>query len=247
MISVDSPYEPVTVVIPSGPHPRYGAFELAMHGLHVPRGSALARARGSNPAKNRNEAIRHSDTPWFFFIDDDHVVPEDTVLRLLAHNKDIVCALVTTKLPPLRPVLFKGERPHPEHEGRVQWISYPLAELDGHRGLFGPIHAGPGSGILIRREVLACVGDPWFEVGQEGNTEELHEDFSLWRKIRAVGAEVYVDLDTRLGHWDSSAVSLRQFPDGTWRYAVTWENGEAVLLNRVPEHNVVVNAPVVTG
>lgn len=240
MISTTGELGAVTVIVPSGSMTRYVTFELDLEGLHVPHKSKLARARGSSPAKNRNEPVRLSKTPWYFFSDDDQRLDEELLLSLMAHDKPVVAALVCTKMPPFIPIIFKGDR-FDEH-GRRAFLPYSWKELDGHHGLFGPVWAANGGVFLVKREVFDVLEDPWFRMGQY-NPEECQEDLYFYDQCREHDIPVYVDLDTRSPHISPVAAEPTQLPDGTWTIRLTFENDEGVLLGRsdnTPKRNLVI-------
>jgi len=230
MISTTNEYGPVTIVVPSGSMCRYVEFELDMEGLNVPWKSRLGRARGSSPAKNRNEPVRLSKTPYYLFADDDQRVTEDLVLKLIKHDKPVVAALISTKMPPFVPIVFKGEVKL--KDGRRQFEPYNWRALDGKKGLFGPVWAATGGVFLVKREVFEKIPDPWFQLGQLGNPEECQEDLYFYEQCRKYEIPVYVDLDTRSGHISPVAIWPTQMPDGTWLIRLEFENGESVLMGR---------------
>lgn len=229
MITVADAKEAVTVVIPSGTVCRYLSFEMDMHGLHVPGHSTMARASGSSPAKNRNEAIRLSYTPWYFFCDDDQKVDPDLIFSLMKHDKPVVAAHVVTKEPVFMPLIFKGERVF--KNGRRQWQPYTWQDIDGKRGLFGPVHAANGGVFLVKREVFDTIPDPWFQMGQY-HPEECNEDLFFYEQCRKHEIPIYVDLDTRAGHISPWAAWPLQLPDGMWTVELRASNGEHVLMGR---------------
>lgn len=60
----------------------------------------IISTRGYNTSENRNyiasQALKNECT-HLFFVDDDMIIPEDTLDRLLAHDKDIIGAVYKTK------------------------------------------------------------------------------------------------------------------------------------------------------
>lgn len=230
MIPISTDAGAVTVVIPGGNVPRYGAFEMALTQLEVPSGSSLGRARSASVAKNRNEVIRRcAPTPWYFFLDDDHDFDPGVLLRLVAHRVPVVSALIPAKMPPFFPMVFTGESRHPV-TGKITWAVASWPSLDGKTGLLPVFGVGTGA-LLVAREVLDAVGDPWFEVGRY-DPEELNEDLAFAAKVRGAGIPMVVDLDTPVGHWDATAVWPVRRTDGRWTVSLKWDNGEAVRLGR---------------
>ncbi len=238
MISVQKDPGPVTVIVPSGSFARYTEFELDMEGLHVTWKSRMSRARSSSVAKNRNEPVRISNTPYYLFCDDDQRVSADLFLDLVKHDKPVVSALISTRVPPFIPIIFKGEVVN--SDGRRQFVPYNWRAIDQKRGLFGPVWGAAGGAFLVKREVFETIPAPWFQLGQLGNPEECQEDLFFYEQCRKHDIPVYVDLDTRAGHMGTVGVWPTQMPDGSWLIRLEFENGQSVLLGRAdlpPGHN----------
>ncbi len=225
----DTPYGPVTLVIPGGNVPRYGAFEMALAQIHVPDGSALGRARSGSVAKNRNATIRASDTPFYLFLDDDQDFDPRVLMALLERERPVVSALISAKMPPFFPLCVKGEALNPK-TGSKHWNIYTWPELDGRTGLLD-VHAVGTGCLLVTKAVLDAIGEPVFEIGRY-NSEELNEDMYFSEKCRRAGIPLAVDLDVPVGHWDACGVWPMRLSDGTYSVRLTWDNGENILINR---------------
>jgi hypothetical protein len=59
------------------------------------------------------------------------------------------------------------------------------------------VDAAGSAGMLVRREVLDTIGDPWFE---STNGTVLNEDVIFCRKARAAGFRVFATADVVMGH-----------------------------------------------
>ena len=76
----------------------------------------IVSSRGYNTSENRNyiaaQAVKR-ECSHLFFVDDDMVIPPDTLDRLLAHDKDIVGGVYNTKYEIQAPVVeyLDDERP----------------------------------------------------------------------------------------------------------------------------------------
>jgi len=117
---------------------------------------------------------------WLLFIDDDMLVPKDLLAKLLAHNVPIVA-----------PIFFRSGGNHD-----------PLVFKTGPDGLPVSIHnypvdslfeapAGVGTGVmLIKREVLEAVGEPWFTWP---DNEAKGMDLEFCRCAREKGFKSYCD------------------------------------------------------
>lgn len=219
---IDSPFAPITVCVPSSTMTRYVGFEESLSGVYVPKDSIQLRYQSMSPARNRNDGIRDAPdvTTHWFFVDDDSQFERSILIRLLSHRLPIVCALVAHSKPNFGPVLWHGTMKGPE--GRWQHVQYRWSDLDGKRGLM-PVFAAAGSGVLVSREVLDKIGDPWFELGRY-STEDCSEDFYFYEKVRAAGYQVTVDLEARMGHYAPCAAWPTVREDGLWTVELRWEN-----------------------
>jgi hypothetical protein len=220
----------VAVIVPSGALTRFVTFELSVEGVFVPTKSTYARNSSSSPAWNRNEGIRRAgpEITHFFFIDDDHTFDQELIMHLLNHKLELVCCLTWLASPPFHPVLFKDEII--EH-GKTKWINYRWSELDGKSGLFGPVWAVAGAGILVARTLTDRMKDPWFALGQyPGKADECNEDMYFYDRVREAGVPIMVDLDARLGHTNPCTAYAERDEQGLWYIILVWENGERIKL-----------------
>src|SRR3954463_9272378 len=98
-------YTPGTIGIYTDHIARFSDFSIAIRGLRVPEGTQFNWARGVYLAFNTNEFIRNMKGDWLMLMDDDHRFEPDFLERLLDHDKDVVVAHTTKKLPPYNSVL----------------------------------------------------------------------------------------------------------------------------------------------
>ena len=218
----------VAVVVPSGTYTRFVSFELSIEGLFVPTKSTYARNSSSSPAWNRNEAIRRAEKEitHFWLIDDDHMFDAGILMQLLNHKLEVVCCLTQLARPPFHPVLFSSEV---FKDGRIKWVSIPWTDLDGKRGLYGPIWAAGGAGILVARTLTDRMPDPWFALGQYVK-DECNEDMYFYDQVRKAGVPIYIDLSARLGHSAPCTVFAEQDEHGLWYIVLLWDNGQTIKL-----------------
>jgi hypothetical protein len=162
------------------------AFTFLPQGL--PPGSAIRFGKeSSSPAWNRNKLTEEflRDAPahgweWILFIDSDMVPPVGTIMRLLSHGVDCVGAYYFSRREPL--VAEFGRVGEPDVE--------PNAD-----GLFPVRWVGAGC-LLVTREVMEKIPEPWFEHPNPGEGEDIV--FSA--KVKAAGFAVHVDLACQIGH-----------------------------------------------
>jgi hypothetical protein len=201
-------HPPGTIILGTGSVSRFPAASMSLISLVMPLGSRVVWVMGVNIAANLNNAIRQSQGGWVWITADDHNFAPDTLIRLLNHGKDIVAPLCLLRGPPYSPLVFRDELspgvfdPWPADE-------LPLSGLH-------PVAASGGGGLLLSREVLDTVGDPWFEIGKV-HTDELSEDLWFFSKARLAGYQPYVDFDSAIGHITPMAIWPTKTPEGRWQ------------------------------
>jgi hypothetical protein len=150
-------------------------------------------SEGYTIAENRNclaaRAIKSGAT-HMLFIDDDMVFPDDTAVRLLSFNKDII-----------------GLVYHPR-----QVSSNNIDIFDGMFKVKGAVKDVPrdkpfkvdgcGTGILlINLDVFKKVPRPWFKfIEYDTGMVKQGEDFYFCEQARNVGYEIWADPVLKIGH-----------------------------------------------
>lgn len=191
-------HPPGSVIVPCHDLARYHHFTHDLMILDVPDGSTVLFNRSASITQNLNQATEtfmEGDGEWIWQIGDDHTFQRDVVMRLLAHQVDIVAPLCTRRGPPFSLVAFDAEAEGTDELGRQMYHSLQFEDLPEH-GLLEVIAAG-GAGMLIRRGVLEAIGYPWFE-NSDGLTTD--EDMQFCRRAREAGFTIWVDVDTAIGH-----------------------------------------------
>ena len=186
-----------TVAIPCNDLARYHHFTHDLTLLDVPDGTVISMHRSASIVQNMNqivEAMLATDSAWMWIIGDDHTFKRDTVLRLLAHDLDIVAPLCSRRGPPFSLVAFDYQQGEDEL-GRPLYHALQYDELPEH-GLV-PVTAAGTAGMLVKRHVLEAIGNPWFE-NSDGRTQ--NEDIEFCRKAVDAGYQIHVDVDTSIGH-----------------------------------------------
>lgn len=231
-VSTTAPTAPLRglVGIPCAESSRHSLFWSHLAGLRLPPATAITVASGSSPAQNRNMIISTMlATPtieWVMFLDDDHIIPPDTVHRLLAHNVDIVSALYLHRSPPFRPLVFASF--DPSGSGGVAWREMTRED----KGLV-ECAAVPAGGLLVRRRVFECLPRPWFRLGQI-DAEEWGDDIDFCRRVGTHGDglrfKIHCDLDLVFGHLTTMELRPYRGEGGVWLTAAL--RGEHALMGR---------------
>lgn len=131
------------------------------------------------------------------WLDSDMMFPPDTLLRLQAHNEDMVSGLYVKRKTPVEPVLFKTiEEPVRNADGKLS--KNITMYMDFPRDSYFPV-AGCGFGcVLTSTKLLKAVWDrfgpaftpfPW-----------AGEDISFCYRVNQMGYTIYCDSTVSCGH-----------------------------------------------
>jgi hypothetical protein len=129
-----------------------------------------------------NKAIEsHSD--YMFWMDSDMYLPSTTILRLLAHNEDIVCGNYMKRAPQFKTVAYTDT---------TDWDSWvPLVKEDELVEVEG---VGLGC-CLMKTDIFKKLKRPFFEYNYQPKTKDWGgEDFMLQKKLREQGYKIYLDM-----------------------------------------------------
>lgn len=190
---------PGTIALPTSEIGRFAMFTVALAGTRQPPDTHLVVMASASVTENINAVIRQlrPDDQWVWILGDDHVWEPDALLKLLEAldenlDADVIVPLVTKRNPPWYPVIFReaGER-----DGLPMWQPFQWEEIPDH-GTF-EVDAAGSAGMLIRREVLDAIGDPWF---QSTGGVFLNEDVSFCAAARALSFKVFASADVTMGH-----------------------------------------------
>lgn len=160
----------------------------------------------------RNTAAKmalEAESDYLMFIDDDVLLPGDTLDRLLKADKDIVAGLVIIRGMPFNNMAFKFESP-----GRlIYYNDLPLAEpcLEGHINYdikcdscritnlqsLVKVDAVGFSCCLIKTDVLKAMEPPYFITGVN-HTEDIY--FCLKTLELTPNPEIFLNTEVQCGH-----------------------------------------------
>lgn len=166
-------------------------------------------------------------------LDDDCVVSEQTLNRLYSRHLPVVGGLTWTNgLPPM-PTIWRGfsgvEKNYPSFWVRqddvAKWFEDPRIspELTLHKeesaftlscqddDLLKRTDAIGLHCVLIQREVLQAIGEPFLQPDDVG----VREDFDFSQRVARAGADMYVDMSVIVGH--IRAHSIRPLDYYVWQ------------------------------
>jgi len=142
---------------------------------------------------------------YFFWMDSDMHLPSTTILRLLSHDKEIVCGNYMKRAAPFKTVAYQ------DVDDWESWV--PLTKHDELVEIQG---IGLGC-CLMKASIFDEIDDPYFEYSyKEDTTDWLGEDFNLFKKFRDVGYNVYLDMNisTDIKHIGTFAFGDGQMANG---------------------------------
>jgi len=183
----------VLIGLSTGEHIRRAEFMPSFIGLQRPNNCFTMTVHGQSPAKSRNmiveKAFEHECT-HIFFLDDDMIPPEDTLIKLLAHNKEIVTGLYLLRSFPHRPALFDKAYDN----GKCKFTNM----TDDKEGLTKAVNCGLGC-VLIETNVFRHLTKPYVRLG-EILEDEWCDDVGFFNRCRKAGFEVWCDMNAPVGH-----------------------------------------------
>jgi len=153
---------------------------------------------------------------YILFLDSDMYPQENTLMRLLNCQKDIVGCLCFAKLPPFKPCFGMVE------EGKAK------AVLNFPKKMFEVDMVGMGC-TLIKTEVFRKMDKPYFQFGEFG------EDFTFCLKAKEKGFKIFLDASNTCYHLTMRGVGNEEY----YRYMET--DGFKLFQNKLKEINGIYN------
>lgn len=189
---------------------RYREFDLCLSALVKPKGTHIEWMMGRNIASNLNKLIQkmNDDDEWIWILNDDHVFSPHLLIQLLDRQVDVILPVCLSRVAPFNPVIFDLK----ENDYKPMGWGF----LDGKSGMIdvSNVNLG-GAGLLVRRNILEIVPQPWFACGQL-NPETLGEDIYFYEKLREYGIPVWMELDYCLGHISNAYIWAKKGKNDAW-------------------------------
>lgn len=214
------------VGLSTGEYVRNASFIPSFIGLLRPEGSFTMTVHGQSPATSRNMIIKRAlenDCTHIFFMDDDMILPPDTLLKLIEHKKDIVSALYLLRSFPHRPAFFDKAY----ENGRCKFTFLEK----GMTGLIKGVNCGLGA-VLISTNVFKALEEPYVRLG-EIEKDGWCDDVGFFNRCRQAGFDIYCDLDSPVGHMASLTI-WPEYNDGEWFTNYKHPDGNVRIAQNVP-------------
>lgn len=159
------------------------------------------------------EKMMENGLDWLLMVDSDMVIPTDTIMRLLAHDKPVVAGLAFKRSAPYQCAAYDTIAPAQDGTWNLRALrEWPEALVQV---------AGVGTAcMLIRREALTAIPQPWFFPVQH-----LGEDLAFCVRAREAGIPIHVDTTVKTRHLTTIGVSEEHYRYHRERKAVE-EQGE---------------------
>jgi FkbM family methyltransferase len=187
----------ILIGIPTAKHIEVDTFK-SIYDLIVPEGytTTFQYFYGYNIDQVRN-LIAHwiVNTPYdyLFSVDSDIAFPPDTLVKLLAHDRDAVTGLYIQRKPGQHIVEVY------EDNGQGGAVNIEYARLK-NRGLVEVTGAGFGC-ILIKRAVFETIGYPQFKYHSAiDHANTISEDVFFCRRARECGFKIWADTSIKCRH-----------------------------------------------
>ena len=146
---------------------------------------------GFNVAENRNYTVAQAiknNCNYILFSDDDMEYPEDTLERLLSHDKDAIGTLYNVRRLPSAYVIQYGEEIKNDEEAKRQTKPFKCEAI------------GTGM-LLVKTDIFKKLQSPlfgykWYDNGMV----KMSTDWFLCEKIRQAGYEIWCDPTITIKH-----------------------------------------------
>ena len=193
MVPVTSNFKGVGVCIATGELTRYAMFNQSLAMLHVTDNSCMIWTSGPLIAANMNRNFKsflaNPALEWAWIIGDDHTFKPDVILKLLAHEKDVIVPLCSNREPPCAFTII--DESNNKHRDFTKVPTSGIFKLED-------FEVCGDAGMLLSRAAVEALGPPWYESLVSGTYTS--EDRYFARKIRQQGMDIWIDTEVQLGH-----------------------------------------------
>lgn len=199
----------VMLGVPSAGFIRNSLFLDYYGQLEKPAGTLITSSHGASPANGRNGMIKmalEQNCTHILFMDDDMAPEQDSLMRLLKHDLDIVGALYLMRNYPHFPLAF--DEAWEDGQNRHMLLTPDT------KGLVEVTNTGLGF-CLIKTDVFRKMEGPyWIRLG-EIQPDGWCDDIGFFNRVRQAGFKIFVDTDCKVGHL-SQMILYPNYSDGRW-------------------------------
>jgi hypothetical protein len=235
----------VFIAKPAGELARYSEYNDTLDAVITPPQTMRMGLYGTYIMNLQNELARafmQTDCDYFWLLNDDQLYPADTLIRLLQHKKDVITPLCLERGFPFPPLIYGKRNPTGTHDR--------IFLKRGERGL-KRIGACGGGGMLVHRRVMEAIGDPWWTVQMatrdNGTIEQTTEDLDFCDRVVEKGFEIWVDLETSLGHIAQFTIRSMMDNRGQWQTVLTRGAARLAIPTAQPAEPQLIVVPELVG
>ena len=133
---------------------------------------------------------QENEFDYIMWVDSDMILPKNTLVRLLSHDKDIVAGVYSYKVLGNKEVVAKRF----QDETREEYDNLTIKEIKESSGLIEVDGFGFGC-VLTKVSMFDKIPFPWFIY-----TQDMGEDIFFCRKAQNEGYKLWLDTDVICGH-----------------------------------------------
>lgn len=140
---------------------------------------------------SRNQIVEHAleiGYDYILWIDSDMIIPKNTLIQLLSHEKDLVSGVYAYKLLNGKNAVAKRFKENDVYE------DIPLSEIRAEEKIIEIDGVGFGC-VLTKVDMFRNIKKPWFKY-----SPTMGEDIYFCRKAQKAGYKVYLDTSIKCGH-----------------------------------------------
>jgi hypothetical protein len=195
---------------------RYRDFPMCVDRIECSVGTSMNWYYGVATTDSYNMAARyllqHPEHEWLWLLDDGFVFLPELWRNLATRNVDVVVPLTLFDEYPY------GARIYEDAAGG--YADVEAGWLKDQQGMVKLMDKTcEVTGMLVKRQVLEQLDDPWFINGRT-RKEELGSGVWFCQQLHEKGIDLYLDLDNSMGTITQVGVSARRHKDGKYSSAV---------------------------
>ena len=186
--------------------------------------------------KAREELVVHAleqGTHYILFVDSDMRFPKESLVTLLAHDKDVVGVNYSTRGHPPQFVAI-STRHVPDGEGRHRGEDHSLRSnrhptFADSTGL-EKVHAIGGGLNLLKAKIFEDLPRPWFSTISMPDGSVIGEDVHFCRQLEEAGIDVWLDQDLSkmIGHI-GQMVFMTEHAEDMWHNQKEYTDGSNIV------------------
>ncbi len=166
-------------------------FTLSLASLIIPENSSVMAIPRVMIDTARNtfceKFLENKGKTHLFFLDDDMWFDSDILIRLLEHDVDIIGAMAFKRVPDYQPCVYQKNQEDNNY--------YPILPKENQE-----VDVIGAAGLLIKRNVIESMKNPWFETPYDKEGRHFSVDFNFCMKAKEAGFKIWCDPTIEMKH-----------------------------------------------